>query len=491
MRILIATNTYPPHLNGQAVFTGSLAEGLAAAGHQVTVLVPVAARAQATWAHGVQVVPTPIIDLRFIHKEFFISWRFAKIVKRVFDEQAPDMVHLQDPAPLSQMVLKEARKRGIPVIATHHTGPAIWAPYLSERDPLMMKLAVPVIWAWLIRFLNQADQVTVPSRASVSMLAQHGLQVPVKPISCGVRLDRFKEALTLDREQAKQQFGLDFHQKYFLYVGRIDEEKRVDVLIKGLALSSDSQVKLVLAGGGAAEAAIVALTQQLHLEERVVFLGKVDHDALPALYAACDVFVMPGDVESLSIATLEALACGKPIIAANAMALPELVHVGKNGFLFTPGSPGDLGSKIDQLSALDYRWPQMGAYSVGLVQGHNLDRTVASYAELYRKRTRHSTKTLPRPFWLRLPQALLNPYGLVVFAQWAITFAVILISLLTRSSPVIAAAKPQIDLITPEMMQNIREILAALRYLDLPSNQANGVVVASQSLRNFFSLLRP
>lgn len=49
---------------------------------------------------------------------------------------------------------------------------------------------------------------------------------------------------------------------------------------------------------------------------------------------------MPGDVESLSLATLEAMACGKPVIAARAMALPELVHHGENGRLFQPGNSG-------------------------------------------------------------------------------------------------------------------------------------------------------
>jgi glycosyltransferase involved in cell wall biosynthesis len=491
MRILIATNTYTPHLNGQAVFTANLAEGLVREGHRVTVLVPDINHTQTEIQNGVRIEPTPTIDLRFIHKEFFISWRYGKIVKRVFEEQKPELVHLQDPAPLSQMVLKEAHKRGIPVVATHHTGPAIWAPYLSEHDPLMMKVAVPILWAWIVSFLNQADKVTVPSRASVSMLEKHGLHVPVKPISCGVRLSSFNQALTSNAGLAKRQFGLKENKKHFLYVGRIDEEKRVDVLLKGLANTINPDVNLVVAGGGAAEELMVSLAKKLGLEDRVKFLGKVEREKLPALYAACDVFVMPGDVESLSIATLEAMACGKPIIAANAMALPEMVHPGKNGFLFTPRNPQDLGKKMDQLSDLDYRWSQMGAYSLDLVKSHDLSLTISRYADLYQNLSKQSKVNQHRPVWQRLPQILINPYGLAILAQWAITVGIILISLLTRSSPVVAASKPQIDILTPEMIQNIREILATLRYLDLPSNQANGVLILSNSLRNFLSLLRP
>jgi len=79
------------------------------------------------------------------------------------------------------------------------------------------------------------------------------------------------------------------------------------------------------------------VADQLGVAENVHFLGFVPDDDLPRVYTAADVFVMPGVAELQSLATLEAMASGLPIIAADAMALPHLVHPGINGFLYRPG----------------------------------------------------------------------------------------------------------------------------------------------------------
>jgi 1,2-diacylglycerol 3-alpha-glucosyltransferase len=413
MRILIATNTYPSHLNGQAVFVGSLAEGMAENGHQVSVLVPGIDRVGNEEQNGVEIISTPAIDLRFIHKEFFIAWRYQKIVRKAFDEQKPEIVHLQDPAPLSKAVMKEARKRGIPVMCTHHTGPAVWAPYLSEKFTFLFQIAVPMIWDWVLRFLNQADMVTVPSRASVKMLIQRGLNVPIKPISCGVELDQFRSVRPEQIRHIKQQYRFNNRKKHLLYVGRIDEEKRVDVLLQGMAKSKDPNVELILAGGGAAEESMHNLSKMLKISEKIRFLGKVRRTEIPALYAACDVFIMPGDVESLSIATLEAMSCGKPVIAANAMALPELVSVGHNGLLFKPRNSVDLGQKIDQLCTMRKCWPKMGANSLERVQEHDLKLTIKQYQTLYQQMISHGPSKPHSVVQKRLSKTVVHPFSML------------------------------------------------------------------------------
>ena len=76
------------------------------------------------------------------------------------------------------------------------------------------------------------------------------------------------------------------------------------------------------------------LVRHLGMKDRVTFLGYLRDEDVPRLYHLADLFVIAGLVELQSIVTMEAMASGLPIIAANAMALPELVHHGENGFLF-------------------------------------------------------------------------------------------------------------------------------------------------------------
>ena len=382
MKILIVSHTYWPHLNGQAVFVTNLAEGLVERGHQVTVLLPSTERPSLEVRNGVSLETTPSIDLRFIHKDLYISYAPFVKIRAIFDRLKPDLVHLQDPAPVSLLARQIAKKRGIAVIATHHPGPAIWAPYLPGENLLVQKIVVPVVWHSFLSYLNKVDQVTVPSRASARMLLMKGLHKPVRPISCGVKLENFNQIPVAASEAVNIQTLPEGALK-FTYVGRLDEEKRVDVLIRAFGKVKNQNIRLVLAGGGSKEKMIRSLVNNLNLGDRVKFLGQIEQSQVANILQNSDVFIMPGDGESLSIATLEAMACGLPVIAADSMALPELVQPGKNGLLFQPGNEIDLAKKMDEMAAMSGQWKQMGYKSKLMVQNHQLRLTIDRYEELY------------------------------------------------------------------------------------------------------------
>jgi len=116
----------------------------------------------------------------------------------------------------------------------------------------------------------------------------------------------------------------------------------------------------------------------------LVFTGFVKCDQLPALYNSADIFVMPSPEELQSIATLEAMSCGKPILAANGRALPELVEPGVNGYLFQPAQPEDAARKMHQLMEECRKWSAMGQASFERSQGHSLQNTITHYEEQYR-----------------------------------------------------------------------------------------------------------
>lgn len=85
------------------------------------------------------------------------------------------------------------------------------------------------------------------------------------------------------------------------------------------------------------------------MADRVRFHGFVPEDDLVAAYARASVFCMPGIAELQSLVTLEAMAAGNPVIAADAMALPHLVRPGRNGWLFQPGNVGELATHLTTL----------------------------------------------------------------------------------------------------------------------------------------------
>jgi glycosyltransferase involved in cell wall biosynthesis len=492
MRVLIISHTYPPALNGQAVFTSNLAEGLARQGQQVRVLVPAIDRPAFEMRNGVEIQGVSAIDLRFIHKDLSLALASRSQAERILQEFKPDLIHLQDPSPISQVCLQLAKQRHIPVLATHHPGPAIWAPYLPGDKPVVSKLIVPLIWFFFIHYLNKADRVCAPSQAAANMLATHGVKKPLKAITCGVRLEEF-DTTAPEQPLLRKKFGLPPDKKLFVYVGRLDEEKKVEVLIGALPLLKDPASLLVVAGTGTRQKSLQDLAAALAVADRVIFLGNVQRAEIPDLYSACDIFVMPGDVESLSISTLEALASGKPVIAANAMALPEMVLDRKNGFLFRPGDSADLARKMDWMAAGAAGWAGMAAISRRIVQRHSFPATIQAYEALYR----HMIENPPqeKPAWSLPPLPVLpgwlgNYHFLFTMVQWAALLAIVIISLLTHNQPVSAAPNEPILVLNPEVVADIRHFLNVLKQFDFPDHQANGMQLIFQNMKFLLNELK-
>jgi glycosyltransferase involved in cell wall biosynthesis len=117
----------------------------------------------------------------------------------------------------------------------------------------------------------------------------------------------------------------------------------------------------------------------------VAFTGYVTDEELRAAYSRATVFAMPSIAELQSIATMEAMASGLPVVAANAMALPHLVHDGKNGYLFEPSDAQDLAAKLTTvLKASPDELNTLKRESLKLIEAHDINRTLSTFESLYR-----------------------------------------------------------------------------------------------------------
>jgi len=256
------------------------------------------------------------------------------------------------------------------------------APYLplwKSGQPLYRA----VLWRWMLQLYNSLDFVTVQSRTAGEILAGRGLRRPPRHISCGVDLAEFYVDDTVDQQAVRRSFGLHPTAHLLLYVGRVDEEKRLDLLIHALARSGRMDCHLAVGGRGAALTALKELVTRLGLGERVHFLGYVPDGEKRNLLNSADIFTMPSDAELLSIATLEAMACGRPILAARAQALPELVTEQENGRLFRANDVDDAASVLADLISHPQTWPGMGAASRRRAESHGWPGVLAGYTQLY------------------------------------------------------------------------------------------------------------
>jgi len=134
------------------------------------------------------------------------------------------------------------------------------------------------------------------------------------------------------------------------------------------------------------------------VRDRVTFAGYVTNEYLRDALTRASVFAMPSIAELQSIATMEAMASGLPIVAANAMALPHLVHDGENGFLFEPGDVEEFAARLtDVLTMPEDELLKLKRESLKIVESHDIQRTLDTFEALYRGELVSDTISEPAP----------------------------------------------------------------------------------------------
>ena len=380
LTILIAADTYPPHVNGAAQFGYRLARGMTARGHDVHVLAcrPSKGKSFSEFRDEATVhrlrshsVPT--------HEYFRVTfpWEIKKEISLLFDRVQPDVVHIQSHYMIGEHVLYEAVKRGIRIVATNHFMPENLNPFLPF--PQWFKDIIGRIsWKDMGKVMGQADVVTTPTPLAAEAMHQHAFLRKVLPLSNGIDAAAYElqAGETMERHTSPT----------VLFVGRLAEEKHVDVLIDAVAKTPvDLDVHLDIVGGGEVRKNLEAQVARLGLQDRVTFLGLATDAELRKAYLKADVFCMPGTAELQSLVTLEAMSASTPVLLADAMALPHLVRDGENGYLFTPNDSDDLAAKLVRLFSLpDDELAAMGKTSREMVENHSLERTLRTFEDIYR-----------------------------------------------------------------------------------------------------------
>jgi glycosyltransferase involved in cell wall biosynthesis len=142
--------------------------------------------------------------------------------------------------------------------------------------------------------------------------------------------------------------------------------------------------QLVIVGIGTQAAELERRARRNGVAEHTHFLGFVPDPALPSAYAVADVFCMPGVAELQSLVTLEAMATGLPVVAADAVALPHLVRNGQNGWRYPPGDVAMLADRLAAVLIEPDLARTMGSTSRLIAVEHDSSRSIQRFESLYR-----------------------------------------------------------------------------------------------------------
>lgn len=382
MRILMASHGYPPTISGVTLVVQKLARAMVAKGHAVTVitasergdpyrdsdqgvqLVRVRSRDNPFWKEG----PIP-----------FIGWDDLEALAEEFQ---PDILHTHEAALLAWQFLRLGRRRGLPLVASCHYVPRFVAQYLGGE--ITEDWVEPIAWGYSVWLLNQCDCVVFPTRTHQRQFVAHGLTAPTAVISNGMDVVRYAPSDGQD-EALEARYRLPPRPR-ILFVGRLARDKEIDVLIRAMAhLVTEEAAHLLLVGRGDDQKRLEALVDDLGLRPWVHFLGFVPEEDLPALYRSIDLFAIASTCEVQSLPTLQALATGKPVVAAHALALPELVRDGLNGFLVPPGDAEAMAQAMARILRDPELAERMGRAGLTIAQNHAQEHTFDRYEALYKQ----------------------------------------------------------------------------------------------------------
>ncbi len=380
LRILIGGDTFAPDVNGAAKFAERLAGGLVERGHEVHVVAP-----RPEGGPNVTRVEEHEGQRMTVHRlrswrwhphpwlRYALPWRIEQNAARILDEVRPDVVHFQSHIVVGRGLARQAAKRGIRIVGTNHFMPdnaMQFTPFIGG----LKDSAISAMWKAAGRTFGLAAEVTTPTRKAADYLEKYTDLRGVRAISCGLHIDNYTPAMEPRDENV------------VLFLGRVEAEKHIDEMLRAVArLDPALAVQVEIIGDGEQRPALERLARELGIADRVHFAGYAPEDYLKAQLTGATVFAMPSIAELQSIATMEAMASGLPVVGANAMALPHLIHDGENGYLFEPGDIDGFAERLNRILTMPHdELLVLKRESLAIVEAHDINRTLDTFEALYR-----------------------------------------------------------------------------------------------------------
>ena len=380
MRILIGADTFAPDVNGAAKFAERLAAGLVERGHDVHVVAP-----RPEDGPNVTRVEQHEGQSMTVHRlrswrwnphpwlRYALPWRIERNAARILDEVKPDVVHFQSHIVVGRGLARQAAARGIRIVGTNHFMPdnaMQFTPFFGG----LKDAAIRGMWKAAGRTFGLAESVTTPTRKAADYLEKYADLEGVHAISCGLHIDHYTPDFAPRTENVA------------LFLGRVEAEKHIDELLRAVALLDPAlDVKVEIVGDGEQRSALERLARELGMADRVHFAGYAPEEYLKEQLTRASVFAMPSRAELQSIATMEAMASGLPVVGANAMALPHLIHDGENGYLYEPGDIQGFADRLERIFTMPHdELLELKRESLRIVSGHDITRTLETFEALYR-----------------------------------------------------------------------------------------------------------
>lgn len=404
MRICILTHTFPKNINDStAPFMHALSLGFSKIGHEVFVLTPYNSELRE------EDFPYKVVAYKYIWPKFLHILGYSQTLK--YGSKLKLSAYILFPFLFIFGVftlIRLARKEKFAVISSHWLLPngflafcasrflkipyIVSLPgsdvYLAKKNKIFSKIAVisannaAAVISDSPRFLEIV--LSLGANLKKTQIIPYPVEVKKTKPSLG-KLNLIRKKLNLERDNL-----------VLLAVGRLVSKKGFDYLIKALPplFEKYKNLRLIIVGDGDLRQEWEKLVWKLNLDKCVKFVGSVNRDELLNYYNLADIFVMPsikdkeGNIDDQPVSLIEAMACGKPIIATNFPGIALTVKNGVSGYLFPEKNISSLTKFLEKLILSSKLRIKMGKASKKIVEQKLTDRKIAEkYIDLIYKAT--------------------------------------------------------------------------------------------------------
>lgn len=336
MKIGIFTDAYEPHISGVTTSIKMLKTALEKMHHEVHIVTANLDNNKFIYDKKNKIIYLPGIKTGIYETK--LTGIYSKKAMKIIKEWNLDVIHSQTEFGVGYFSRIVAKKLSLPIVHTYHTLYEDYVHYVTHGhfDNFAKKLAIKITKYYCEK---RCDELIVPTdKIKDLFINKYNIIKQVNVIPTGIDIDKFKITPSMKKniQTIKNKYKIKDTDFVIGSVGRIAPEKSFDKLFYNIKdmIKVNTNIKVLLVGGGPDLDNLKKLTKKLNLENYVIFTDKIDYDLVPTYFNIFNVVVSFSKTETQGLTIIEGLAASKPTLCIEDDSFRAMIEPNYNGYLF-------------------------------------------------------------------------------------------------------------------------------------------------------------
>ena len=336
MKIAIFTEVMEPYVCGISSYVEVLRSGLISLGHKVIVITSSLHTQKSVIKGGVIRCAAVKCGNKYGYECKNIN---DKLVGKILDSFRPDVIHIQTDTKIGYMGLAFADRLRCPVVFSVHD--YYLDRFAASRSQLVWKIKTHFEKKHFRDMIDNAQIIASSNKRASSFVREAGRSRKVWLIPSATDRSVFDYRNASEQAVAKmrRRLKLPGNAVVAVFAGDLSVDKNLEFVLGAFArhIKKSDRVHFLIVGEGTELSHLKALSERLHLSDRVHFTGKIAHSIMPAVFSSCDIYVCSSDDALLSMSFVEAMSCGLPVLVKEdeEQYVYNMIKEGVNGFVYS------------------------------------------------------------------------------------------------------------------------------------------------------------